>query len=254
MESSRLVDYAPEEVWGETFPFEWCMTRSERMALLHLLRRFRPQVAIEVGTFEGGSLQALSRYADTVYTLDIEPKGELATVFRNTRFVTGDSRETLPLLVSKVNDVGEPVGLVLIDGDHSESAVRRDVESALDLLPQRDVALVVHDSFNPRCRAGLLGVRWDRCPWLHYVEVDFVPGVFLPGRPTAEDSMYGGFALALLRPTRRSGAIEIFESQREAFEICRRFARLSGFLATRRSLSARVLHRLVRLFGRLRGA
>jgi hypothetical protein len=92
-------------------------------------------------------------------------------------------------------------------------------------------------------------VRWADCPHVHYVELDFVNGVFLPGRTSVEHSMYGGFALALLLPEKREFELEVFESQVYVFEIIRRFAVASGFLATasKRSLGSRIKSRLLRL-------
>ena len=85
----------------------------------------------------------------------------------------------------------------------------------------------------------MLTARWGVCPWVHYVEIDFVPGIFLPGRGVTNESMYGGFGFALLLPERRNTPLEIYQSQSHKFEICRRFAWCSGFMRV-------VFHRLGR--------
>src|SRR5581483_4486874 len=48
----------------------WQMNDSERMALTALLARRRPRCAIEIGTYEAGSLSLLSQYADFVFSID----------------------------------------------------------------------------------------------------------------------------------------------------------------------------------------
>jgi hypothetical protein len=113
----------------------------------------------------------------------------------------------------------------------------------------------MHDSFHPPCRMGMRAAAWAQCRHVHYVELDFVTGIFLPGRPSVEHSMYGGFGLALLLPEPREAALEVFESQRDKFEIVRRFAAQSGLVAgprpepALRSLARRVRSRLRRLLG-----
>jgi hypothetical protein len=230
MSIGEMVDYAPPMVFGEKLDFEWLMTRAERIMLIHLLKQFTPVTAIEIGTYKGGSLQVISRYAKNTFTFDLDPKPELESLFSNVSFITGDSAKTLPKIIDQINLSNEPAGFVLIDGDHSDAGVRRDVEHVLKLQPRVPIAIVMHDSFNPAVRKGILAARWEACPWVHYVEIDFVPGIFLPGRRVTNRSMYGGFGFALLLPERRNGPLEIYQSQFHKFEICRRFAWCSGFM------------------------
>jgi hypothetical protein len=207
------------------------MTRAERFSLIHLLRVFKPKFSLEIGTYKGGSLQVLSRYSERVLSIDIDPgvAANLGGMFPNVEFRSGDSAKLLPGVVKELNESGEDLGFVLVDGDHSESGVKRDVEALLDLVPKQPICIVMHDGFHPPCRAGMRSAAWADCPFIHYVELDFVSGVFLPDRSFAE-SMYGGFALALMLPRRRDFDLRILESQREKFEIIRRFAQASGFL------------------------
>jgi hypothetical protein len=55
---------------------------------------------------------------------------------------------------------------------------------------------------------------------VHYVEIDFIPGVFhFEAFDTAPaKSMYGGLALALMLPEKRDFDLKIHESQRGLFE------------------------------------
>lgn len=63
-------------------------------------------------------------------TIDIDPSFSLsrrARMFTNVSFEIGDSREVLPRLIASH---AETPGFVLIDGNHSEEYVRRDIESS----------------------------------------------------------------------------------------------------------------------------
>jgi hypothetical protein len=238
-----LIDYAPAQCWEEQFPLYWQMTRAERYCLTGLLKTLRPKVSLEIGTYRGGSLQVLSRYSEDVVSIDIDPAtaSNLRGMFPNVAFRTGDSRDILPDIVREINASDQEVGFVLIDGDHSDEGVRRDVNAVLGLNPRCPMVIVIHDSFHPPCRAGMLAADWAASPNVQYVELDFIGGVFIPGRASAYHSMYGGFALALLLPEPRVGAIAVFESQRQLFEHARdaalaaesRAARTSGAVESR---------------------
>jgi hypothetical protein len=207
-------------------PLQWQMTRWDKFALAGLLDYASPQVAIEIGTYRGGSLQILATRAKTVYSLDISAdcENDFARMFPNVDFRIGDSRETLPELLRELEGAGAELGFVLVDGDHSAEGVCRDIENLLDYTPKRELFVVCHDSFNPECRKGMLQAKWSRSTFVHYVEIDFVPGVYHEKAfDTAQPrTMWGGLALALLRPEERRGELLISESQRGLFESCRR--------------------------------
>ena len=226
-----LVDYAPPCLVDD-FPLDWQMTRAERFTLIHILKKLQPELSIEIGTYKGGSLQVLSRYSKAVVSVDILPSiaVSLGGLFSNVTFMSGDSSILIPRLIEQINASEERVGLVLIDGDHSEEGVRRDITNIFSLRPKRPIGIVMHDSFKPPCRAGMQSANWEACPYIHYVELDFVAGVFLPGRATVNASMAGGFAFALMLPEKRDSPLNIYQSQLAKFQLVSRFADRSGFL------------------------
>jgi hypothetical protein len=211
------------------FDLHWQMTVCERFALQDLLRRLRPVLAVEVGTYRGGSLQVLSRFSEAVISLDIDPgvKERLAGKFQNVEYRAGDSERLLPDLVRELNRANRPVGFVLIDGDHTAAGVRRDIEALLELQPRQEVVCVLHDSFNPACREGMRTANWEKSPFVRHVELDFIPGIYhYEAFDTAEPrSMWGGFACAVLHPNKRVGGLVIHESQRGLFEATKRDSR-----------------------------
>jgi len=204
------------------FDLHWQMSHCERLALIGLLKRLEPGLSIEVGTSMGGSLQALSKYSKKVISVDIDPvvASRLGSRFPNVAFQTGDSRKLLPSVIDRINQEEADLGFVLIDGDHRTEGVRRDIESVLRLVPRRPIVVIMHDSFNPSCRAGMRLADWSASPYVHEVELDFVLGVFFSeaADQAAAGSMWGGLACALLDPERRTGALIIQESQQQMFE------------------------------------
>lgn len=212
---------------GPTFlfddlPLHWQMTRCEKYAFHQLLQIANADVAIEIGTYKGGSLQLVSQYAKRVYSLDISPtcKEELSPRFSNVEFLTGDSKTLIADVLQQIEQQGRTLGFVLIDGDHSTEGVRGDINAVLQHVPTRDVYVVFHDSFNPPARAGILAADWHDCPYVHYVEVDYIPGVFhhqaFDTAPAG--SMYGGLAVALLKPEKRRGPLVVHQSQQGLYD------------------------------------
>ena len=141
-----------------------------------------------------------------VYSLDIDPKvpTRLEGRFSNVEYLIGRSAETLPPLLSRLQKEGAEVGFVLVDGDHSVEGVRTDIEMLLRYKPVTSLYIVMHDSFNPDCRAGLKAANWAGCPHVHAVELDFVPGAVNPS-PSFRRELWGGLALGILKPEPRQG-------------------------------------------------
>jgi hypothetical protein len=217
----------PSNPNGPTFCFDelqlhWQMTRCEKYAFTKMLEIANADVAIEIGTYKGGSLQQVSKYARKVYSLDILPscKEDLGPLFPNVEFLTGDSKPLVASVLQTIRDRNEQLGFVLIDGDHSTEGVRGDINAVLNHIPTRDVYIVFHDSFNPPARAGILSANWQACPYVHYVEVDYIPGVFHHKAfdTATAGTMYGGLAVAVMKPEKRKGNLVVHQSQQGLFD------------------------------------
>jgi hypothetical protein len=194
----------------------WEMTDAERLALTGLLVNLLPECAIEIGVYRAGSLSVLSRYSKKVYALDIDPKceAEFHDKFHNVEFVTGDSRQTLPQVLAKIEAAQESLGFVLIDADHSREGIQHDINSILRYTPSVPLYIIMHDSFNPECRRGIKEANWSTSPYAHMVELDFVAGRFLTKEePDSYKQMWCGFGLAILLPENRVGNIIIHENE-----------------------------------------
>jgi hypothetical protein len=198
------------------------MTTCEQIALNHMVAVFRHRRAVEVGTYKGGSLQVLSHYFKHVDSIDIDPSipSTLGDQFPNVTFHTGDSAQLLPSALRAASEESDPVGFVLIDGDHSTEGVRRDINALLSVPPSCELVVLMHDAFNPDCRAGILAANWQGSPYVHEVEIDYIPGVYHQHAydTAAARTMWGGFACALLKPEPRQCDLVISQRQQGLFE------------------------------------
>jgi trans-aconitate methyltransferase len=239
------MDKMPRTFLFDQLDFHWQMSRAEQFALQALLQYSQPEVAIEIGTYQGGSLQILAQQAQQVYSLDIDPqvKTQLGSHFPNVDFISGDSAETLPALVNQLNASQASVGFVLIDGDHSALGVRRDINALLQLRPQRDIIVVMHDSFNPSCRLGIQTAAWQDCPYVSWMELDYITGTFYdqPLDTASERSMWGGFAVAHLTPEPQTDR-QISAAQQGLFQA---IFQISSHRRTLPNLLRTVKHKLV---------
>jgi glycosyltransferase involved in cell wall biosynthesis len=204
----------------------WQMAHAERMALTGLLHRIRPKCSIEVGTYKAGSLSLIRQFSPVVFSVDIDPTVAAAySHMQNVSFLTGASSRVLPVLLRELEDEQIPVDFILIDGDHSRAGIAADLRAVLAHRPLGTLFVLMHDSFNPECRAGMLEVPWGECAYVHRVELDFVPGLVVnqPGAPF-DGQMWGGLALAVLARAPRPDGLVVSQSAQRSFEYCQRQA------------------------------
>ena len=237
----------------DDLPLHWQMTRWEKYGFESILRAAKPKVALEIGTYKGGSLQVIMRHAERAYSLDVDAtiKDRLGSQFPGVEFSAGDSRDLLPDLLNRISARGEELGFVLIDGDHSTEGVRSDINAVLRYKPVCPMFIVFHDSFHPPCREGILTADWAACEHVHFVEIDFVPGVYhFEAFDTAmARSMFGGLAVAMMRPERRVKPLIIGQCQKGLFETVYAASchANTSHANTRRSLGSRVVQKIRRL-------
>ncbi len=196
----------------------WQMHDSERLALTALLARIRPTCVIELGTYFGGSLSLLSEYAQLVYSIDIDPDvPKRIGPLPNVTYLTGRSDQLLPVLLEELDASSTAVNLVLIDAEHSAEGVRRDISLVLEHVPREPMFVLVHDSFNPNCRNGMLQAPWQDSPYCQFVDIDFVPGRLIEHPGAGHGELWGGLAMAFISPTLRRGPLAVAQSASKLF-------------------------------------
>lgn len=188
----------------------WLMSDAERAALLRVLQVAEAPSAIEIGTAHGGCLEQIRRHAEFVYSIDLLPEvgARLGPEMPNVEFLTGDSKDLIGVALGKCVERRKPPGFILIDGDHRYEGVRGDINAVLQFQPERPLWILMHDSSNPECRAGIADSDWKSNPHVHEVNLDFVMGT-LSDDPEFVNMIWGGLAIALLLPEPRRGALKI---------------------------------------------
>ena len=111
-------------------------------------------MVLEIGTGLGVSTRALAASAAVVHTVDVDPWVQ-ATIWPGLpdNVICHESVATVPA-----------VDAAFIDGDHSEDATRRDLESTDARL------VIVHDANSPTVKAAL-GDGWRIIPTTHGLAV-----------------------------------------------------------------------------------
>jgi Methyltransferase domain len=183
------------------------MSFGERAALEGVLSQRKPRLAIEIGTYEGGSLSFLARHCEQVHTFDLDDLVEDRTRYDNVTFHIGDSKLLLPALLSELERDGREVDLALIDGDHSAEGVRGDLQNLLDSPATRSALILLHDTMNEETRRGIESVGLAAHPKVVYFELDFVPGYEFAGGHF-DGQVWGGLGLVVTGERRSPGYLQ----------------------------------------------
>jgi GT2 family glycosyltransferase/predicted O-methyltransferase YrrM len=187
----------------------WQMSFGERAALEGLLSEVKPQIAIELGTAQGGSLRRIAAHSGTVHTFDLVDPPVDRSEFTNVEFHVGDSHALLSETLAVLASAGLNVDFVLVDGDHSSKGVRRDLEDLLESPAVGRTLIVMHDTANEVVREGLGEVPFEAYPKVAYVELDFVGG-YVFREPALHNQLWGGLGVAIVdvdRNTTSSGPV-----------------------------------------------
>jgi hypothetical protein len=189
---------------------QWMMQLGERYAFEGLLQQLRPRLAIEVGTYDGGSLRRIAAHAATVHAFDIDPRAqEHADRLDNVRFHLGDSAQTLPAVLAELAAAGEHVDFALVDGLHTYDAVTLDATALLASEACAQTTIVFHDAAHAEVRRALEDLALPEHPKVALTLLDFVPGFLVRDDPALSDEIRGrsfnGLGLVVLDAGRHGG-------------------------------------------------
>jgi cephalosporin hydroxylase len=174
------------------------MSFGERAAVEGILAQVRPELAIEIGTAEAGSLRRIAAHSAEVHSIDLshEPLASQSALPDHVTLHTGASAQVLPALLESLAAAARPLDFVLVDGDHSFEGVAGDLKALLESPVTARTVILVHDSMNAEVRAGVESVGPEGYDKVVYYELDFVPGyVYREG--AARHTAWGGLALVL---------------------------------------------------------
>jgi hypothetical protein len=170
----------------------WTMLPGERAALEGVLSFVEPELSIEIGTHEGGSLEPISTHSRTVHAFDLLRQPSVTDErFPNVTFHIGDSHELLPRVLAQLSEAGTNVDFALVDGDHHAAGVQRDVEDLLSAPCVARTIILLHDTLNLGVRAGVEAVDYTAFEKVRYVDLDFVTGRVMTEGPERNELWYG---------------------------------------------------------------
>jgi Methyltransferase domain len=179
---------------------DWLTFPGERAAIEGVLSAVRPSVAIEIGTFRGGTLERICAHSQEVHVFDVQRFPELTPErFPDVVFHIGDSNELLPRVLDQLAESSKNVDFVFVDAEHTKEAVRLDVESLVSSGCTARTAILLHDTLVPQVRAGVEAIDFAAHPKVRFVDLDFVSGrVMSEGK--SKDDLLSGLGLIVTAP------------------------------------------------------
>jgi len=191
----------------------WQMGIEERASACYLIDKLPiKKVAIEIGSFEGGFLNILSEKFDKTYSCDMNHDRIDKTKYNNVEWLLGDSKETIPLLIKKINNSDEEVSFILIDGDHSYNGAKIDLQNVLNIKPKNDMFILLHDSWYPPVREAICSTNFNNNNYVKYINTDYCSASSI-----VKKTMFGGFCLIILSTEIRNLNINIVQSNDRLF-------------------------------------
>lgn len=183
-----------------------------------ILSALNPAVSLEIGTFQGQMFSLIAQFSKKAISVDPDPavRQKLQPQFPQAEFITATSDDALPSLIQRLQREDQPLEFVFLDGNHARDFVRRDINNLLKYKPKTRTVILMHDSFNSDCRAGMLQADWNDCPHCHFVDLDFSCGVVHPN-PGIRGQLWGGLGFALLLPEKRSADLTIRQTHALTF-------------------------------------
>jgi hypothetical protein len=175
----------------------WQMTFGERAALEGVLSQVQPELSIEIGTAEGGSLRRVALHSGHVHSFDlVTPDPEIAAL-KNVTLHTGDSHVLLKELLAELASEGKNVDFVLVDGDHSADGAEEDVQDLLASPAIGRTVILMHDTLNDEVREGFARIDYAAVDKVVHADLDFVGGHLSRGGDFA-NQLWGGMGLVLV--------------------------------------------------------
>lgn len=180
-------------LWGESAG--WQMGFGERAALEGLLSGLKPALAVEIGTYRGGSLRRIAAHSTEVHAFDLAPIVDAPPA--NVTFHVGDSAELLPPVLAGFEAAERNVDFALVDGDHTREAVRAELGHLLASPAVARTFILLHDSRNEGVREAIESFDYAAFGKVRCVDPDWVPARSHQERSLLGE-VFGGLALVVV--------------------------------------------------------
>ena len=179
---------------------DWLMSTREKLGLIGLLYCLKPKKVLELGYHRGGATKWLSEFSEQVLSVDVnEFVSNAPNLFHNVEAWNCPTLEA----ASRIKKENLFFDLAIIDADHSRLAVSADING---IIEHSDIILM-HDSFNPDCRQGMIDALKNQKTHAYYL--DFIPSI------SKNDGLWGGLAIAWKSQT--PGLAKEFEKEMSSY-------------------------------------
>jgi methyltransferase family protein len=169
------------------------MSYGEQAAVCGILSVLKPRLALELGTFRGGSLAPMAAYSQEVHTFDIA--SHVSEALPNVTYHIGDSQITLPQVLRGLAEAHRHVDFVLVDGDHSRAGVEADMSNLLHSPTLSTSVILLHDCANEGVREGARNAIL-RARGIAYADLSFVAPPARRRSPLRE--LWGGLGIVVV--------------------------------------------------------
>ena len=179
---------------------DWLMSSREKLGLIGLLHCLKPKKVLELGYHRGGATKWLSEFSEHVISVDVnEFVSNAPDLYLNVEAWNCTTLEA----ASRIKKNKLFFDLVIIDADHSRKAVSADING---VISHSDIILM-HDSFNPDCRKGMIDALKNQKSHAYYL--DFIPSI------SKNDGLWGGLSIAWRSKT--PGLVKEFAKEMSSF-------------------------------------
>jgi hypothetical protein len=180
---------------------DWSMENYERMGICYLLQNMiTKNNALIIGSCNG-LLNLLSSQFKQVVTINPSFENLDKTLFDNVKFIENTCNPTALLNILKLADL-EPFDLLVIDADHDYKFIYNHLTVLTTYKPKNDLFILVHDTWYLPTRLGFNDVNWNYSKYIHFIDMDFTPGVKIKG-----NKFVGGLGFIIMRPIERTNDI-----------------------------------------------
>ena len=160
---------------------DWLMSTREKLGLIGLLHCLKPKKVLELGYHRGGATKWLAKFSEKVITVDVnEFVSDAPNQFHNVEAWNCPTLEA----ASRIKKEKLFFDLAIIDADHSRKAVSADINGIIE----HSGIILMHDSFNPDCRKGMMDALKNQKSHAYYL--DFFPSA------SKNNGLWGGLAIA----------------------------------------------------------
>lgn len=148
MADASLVGRDPVDLFARACQ----MSYGEQAAITGVLSALQPQLALDLGTYLGGSLAMIAAHCEEVHTFDLA--SHCPQAFPNVTYHIGDSKTTVPVVLTTLAREQRNIDFVLVDADHSRAGVQADLTNLLQSEAVQSTVLLLHDCANEGVREG----------------------------------------------------------------------------------------------------